>query len=130
LTANLLRKFLTRFPIFCVTINRLLPIPSNKSFVKIKYLHDLFSSLTFTTILLSNVIVSPILIWLQLFESALIIPYYPVMTYFLICQNPTYWVLCVIQMLYWVNPYDSTHSSRYIVICAFIVNNVKYIIFY
>jgi hypothetical protein len=53
------------------------------------------------------------------------------MTYFLICQNPTYWVLiCVIQMLYWVNPYDSTHSSRYIVICAFIDNNVKYIIFY
>jgi hypothetical protein len=32
------------------------------------------------------------------------------MTYFLICQNPIYWVLiCVIQMLYWVNPYDSTH---------------------
>ena len=52
------------------------------------------------------------------------------MTYFLICQNPIYWVLiCVIQMLYWVNPYNSTHSSRYIVICAFIVNNVKYIIF-
>ena len=48
------------------------------------------------------------------------------MTYFVICQNPTYWILiCVIQMLYGVNPYDSTHSERYIVICAFIANNVK-----
>jgi hypothetical protein len=59
-----------------VTINRLLPIPLNKSFGKTKYLHELFSSLTFTTFLLSSFIVSQVIIWLQLFESALIIPSY------------------------------------------------------